>query len=56
MNNEWLDGLIEKLKDYDVSTLIDMLELTSSDIVQMFEHDIEEKAESLAEEIGYQFE
>ena len=56
MNNEWLEGLIEKLKDYDVYTLVDMLELKSSDIVAMFEYDIEEKAESLAEEIGYRFE
>ena len=56
MNNEWLEGLLEKLKDYDVVSLVEMLELKSADIVQMFEYDIEEKAERLAEEIGYRFE
>ena len=53
MDNEWMEGLIEKLKDYDVISLVEMLELKSSDIVEMFEYDIEEKAEQLAEEIGY---
>ena len=48
-----MGGLIEKLKDYDVISLVEMLELKSSDIVEMFEYDIEEKAGQLAEEIGY---
>lgn len=53
MSDDWLTGLKEKLQDYDVAMLIDLLELTPEDILWRFDDLIEVKALELANEIGY---
>lgn len=52
-NNEWLLGLKEKLRDYDIATLIDILVLDTDDIVDRCIDIIEDNAEQIAENIGY---
>lgn len=51
--NDWLISLKEKLNDYDVYTLIDILDITPQQIIERFDDIIEDQAESIASEIGY---
>jgi hypothetical protein len=51
--NDWLISLKEKLNDYDLYTLIDILDITPQQLIERFDDIIEDRAEEIANEIGY---
>lgn len=51
--NDWLISLKEKLNDYDLYTLIDILDITPQQLIERFDDIIEDRAKEIANEIGY---
>jgi len=47
-----LDELIEKLKRFDEITLLELLNITTEDLVDRFEDYVESKYETLVEEVS----
>ena len=47
-----LDELLERLKEYDIDDLIELLKITSEDLVEILEWDIKERYDELVKEIG----
>jgi hypothetical protein len=47
-----LDELIEKLKRFDEITLLELLNITTEDLVDRFEDYVESKYETLVEEVA----
>ena len=47
-----LDELLERLKEYDIDDLIELLKITSEDLVEILEWDIKERFDELVKEVG----